>query len=167
DAELLRVASARLRQATRPEFQRVITATSHIPYPLPASKKVFFPSSTARHEAYFDSIHYVHEAIGRYVASLPEKTTLILYGDHVSQSENPALSYFQKEHSGVGCVPLLILSVGEDLSGQQRSGPLARSCELTALDLWRFVHGTIERAAKKGSETTVRSAAPAAPNAPL
>ena len=145
DHHLLAYAARQLNARPGRQFQLVITASSHIPYPVEQSRKVFFPGGTRNEETYFDSIHYVDDSIRRFYEALPRGTTLVLYGDHTSQIANPAVSYAQRMRAGVGCVPFFIVDVGEDLSSLQRtSDAVARSCQLRRLDLLRFVHTRVE-----------------------
>ena len=145
DGVVLDYAAARLRAAGGRHFEIVITATSHIPFPLPPGEKVFFPDEAADRFAYFDSVHYVDAAIGRFVDALPPGTTVVLYGDHISKMENPEVGYSQRLREGEGCVPFLIHMTGRDLRGLQRTGDdLALSCELSSLQAFRLVHRRIE-----------------------
>jgi hypothetical protein len=139
DDRLLEYSARTLARSSGRQFQIVITATSHIPYPLERSRKVFFPDSTDANDAYFDSIHYVDGAIGTYVRQLPAKTTLVLYGDHISKVENASLGYRRREKNGAGCVPFLIHNTGEDLGKLRASGDAA-SCDLTLVEMMRFLH---------------------------
>ncbi len=144
DHVILELATSRLRSRSGRQFQFVITATSHIPYPLERSRRTFFPDETDAEYAYFDSVHYVDAAIGRFVAALPPDTTVVLYGDHVSQVTNEKLGYRQVERDGVGCVPFLIHYVG-DGPAVAPTRPLATSCELDLLDALTLVHRRVEQ----------------------
>ncbi len=142
DGLVLDAAVAQLAKVPARSFVLVITATSHIPFPLAAAERVFFPAEVDPSYAYFDSIHYVDRLIGRFVEALPAGTTVVIYGDHISKVENPELGYRQRLHQGEGCVPFLILESGGDLHGRQRiPEELALSCELTSLHAFRLVQG--------------------------
>ncbi|MEZ4383436.1 MAG: LTA synthase family protein [Nannocystaceae bacterium] len=147
DGVVLDYAAARVAAADGPHFALVITATSHIPFPLPPAEKVFFPGDATDRFAYFDSAHYVDRAIGRFVDALPPGTTVVLYGDHISKMENPDVGYEQRLRDGEGCVPFLIHMTQRDLRGLQTTADeLALSCELTSLEAFRLVHRRIEAA---------------------
>lgn len=158
DAELLGEAATRVGEAEGRVFALVITATSHIPFPLAPAERVFFPSDASPDFAYFDSIHYVDGVIGRFVEELPAGTTVVIYGDHISKIENPAVGYEQRLRDGEGCVPFLILETGADISALQRTGDeLALSCELTSLHAFRFVQGRVEAAFAEEPPTVERA----------
>ncbi len=94
DRKLFDLAGEKLTATQGPHFMLVITATTHIPYPCEdGSPRVFFPSSRDHNESYFDSFHQVDAIIGGFIAALPPATTLILYGDHISQVRNPDIGY--------------------------------------------------------------------------
>ncbi|MEZ4451050.1 MAG: sulfatase-like hydrolase/transferase [Nannocystaceae bacterium] len=182
DTEAWAVDDARLLEGRRrpprrllggPDFEPVITATSHIPFPLAPERRVFFPDDTRDRFAYFDSIHYVDAAIGEFMAALPPGTTVVLYGDHVSKMENPELGYRQQLLGEDGCVPFLILESGADLSPGQRVGPEGDACTLTSLHTFRYVHqvvlaadtGEVAAAGDAGGARAIEAPAPAAPGA--
>jgi len=158
DGELLGTTATRVAEAEGRVFALVITATSHIPFPLAPAQRVFFPSDASPHYAYFDSIHYVDGVIGRFVEELPRGTTVVIYGDHISKIKNPEVGYEQRLRDGEGCVPFLILETGADISGLQRTGDdLALSCELTSLHAFRFVQGRVEAAFADAPPAVARS----------
>ncbi len=142
DGLVLDATVAHVAKAPAPSFVLVITATSHIPFPLAAADRVFFPGENEANYAYFDSIHYVDRLIGNFVEALPPGTTVVIYGDHISKVENAELGYRQRLHQGEGCVPFLILESGADMHQHQRiPDELALSCELTSLHAFRLVQG--------------------------
>ena len=144
DDELLQFAAMDFSAQTGRQFQLAITATSHIPFHnYDRSLARFFPGSTDISESYFDVIHYVDRAVGRFLEALPQETTVVLYGDHVSRVENPALGYRQATWEGVGLVPFLLLETGRDLSRLQRTGEVARAGHLTLLDAVAWVHASL------------------------
>lgn len=146
DGPVLEYAAGALRDREGPVLQLVITATSHIPFhQLDESWQVFFPGSSSTEEKYFDVIHYVDTQIGRFVDALPPKTTVVIYGDHVSQVESPLHGYEQTARDGVGVVPFLIHDTSVDLAASQRTDRdgVAGDGSLTLLDAVRFVHGVI------------------------
>ena len=156
DHRVLEVSAKKLSNGAGKQFQIVITATSHIPFIMEESRKVFYPGEDDAKWAYFDSIHYVDQAIGKYVELLPDGTTLVMYGDHVSQMENPEVGYEQKIRGQDGCVPFLVIDVGGSLGGKQQAGDLATSCELTLLQGMRYVH----RHVAGGAGSTAKAAPP-------
>jgi phosphoglycerol transferase MdoB-like AlkP superfamily enzyme len=151
DADLLRYAAVRVEKASGKFFEMIITATSHIPFPLPREDKVFFPDADDAEWAYFDSQHYVDAAIGRFVDALPAETTLVLYGDHTSQVENAKLDYQHVTRDGAGCVPFFVVDTTLNLAPQQRTGELAESCEVTLLEGLRWFSHTVLATAPRGS----------------
>ena len=147
DHELLQFAAADLTARAGRQFQLAITATSQIPFHnYDRALARFFPGSTSIAENYFDVIHYVDHAIGRYLDALPSATTVVLYGDHVSRVEHAGTGYRQAACDGAGLVPFLVLETGRDLACLQRTRATARDGSLTLLDAARWVHASVARA---------------------
>lgn len=144
DHEMLDYAAHRVAADGAAQLMLVITATSHVPFNYtPHDRRVFFPDSEDRSEAYFDAMHYVDASIGAFIAALPEGTTVVVYGDHSSNVTNEQLGYAQIERDGAGLVPLFLHNVGEDLSQLQRTGRndgLAVSGDVTLLDAMTYLH---------------------------
>jgi hypothetical protein len=144
DDELLQFAAMDFSAQSGRQFQMAITATSHIPFHnYDRTLAGFFPGSGNISENYFDVIHYVDRAVGRYIEALPPETTVVLYGDHIAKIEHPGLGYRPAMCDGVGLVPFLVLETGRDLSRLQRTGNEARDGHLTLLDAVSWVHASI------------------------
>ncbi len=144
DDELLQFAAMDFSAQPGRQFQLAITATSHIPFHNYDRRLAgFFPGSTNIAENYFDVIHYVDRAVGRFLEALPQETTVVLYGDHVSKVEHDSLGYRQAIHEGVGLVPFMVLETGRDLSRLQRTGAAARDGRFTLLDAVSWIHASI------------------------
>ena len=145
DDELLQFAAMDFSAQTGRQFQLAITATSHIPFHnYDRSLARFFPGSANIPESYFDVMHYVDRAVGRFLEALPQETTVVLYGDHTSKVENPALGYRQAMWNDVGLVPFMVLETGRDLSRLQRTGDAARDGHLTLLDAVAWLYASLE-----------------------
>lgn len=145
DEELLQFAAMDFSAQTGRQFQLAITATSHIPFHnYDRQLARFFPGSASIAENYFDVIHYVDRAVGRYIEALPQETTVVLYGDHISKVEHEGLGYRQALFEGVGLVPFMVLETGRDLSRLQRTGENARDGHFTLLDAVAWVHASID-----------------------
>lgn len=148
DDEVLQFAARELRAQNGRQFQMVITATSHIPFPTYDRRRdTFFPGSGDLAERYLDVIHYVDESIGRFVDSLPPKTTVVLYGDHISKAEIPLVNYHQAYGDGIGLVPFMVLETGSNLADTQRTRAtqVALGGGLTLLDAINWVHLSVAR----------------------
>lgn len=144
DDDLLQFAAMDFSARPGRQFQLAITATSHIPFHnYDKSLARFFPGSASIAENYFDVMHYVDRAIGRYVEALPPETTVVLYGDHISKVEHASLGYRQALWEGVGLVPFLVLETGRNLSRLQRTLETARDGHLTLLDAAQWVHASV------------------------
>jgi hypothetical protein len=146
DGPVLEYAAAAFRDREGPALQIVITATSHIPFHRMDERwKVFFPGSTSTEEKYFDVMHYVDTQVGRFLDALPPETTVVVYGDHISQVESLPHGYAQTTRDGVGVVPFLVHDTSLDLAASQRTSRqgVAGDGSLTLLDAVRFVHGVV------------------------
>ena len=83
DAELFKLSSQELRQATRPQFHFIITLDSHAPFNLIDDQEhQVFPNTQAWRENYFNSARWLDNLLRDYMDSLPSGTLVILYGDH-------------------------------------------------------------------------------------
>jgi hypothetical protein len=147
DDALLRWTAGHVTQTSTagklPQFTLAITATSHIPYPVPSADREFFPDRTAAEWAYFDSVHWVDAAVGRFVAALPPETTVVLYGDHISRVENPELGYTQVLRGEDGCTPFAVVDTSEALASRQLTKDLATTCDVSLLEAVRYVHAVV------------------------
>ncbi|MFN8653190.1 MAG: LTA synthase family protein [Gemmatimonadales bacterium] len=145
DDDLLQFAAMDFSAQSGRQFQLAITATSHIPFHnYDRTLARFFPGSASIAENYFDVIHYVDRAVGRYLDALPQETTVVLYGDHVSKVEHEGLGYRQAMWGGVGLVPFIVLETGRDLSRLQRTGAESRDGHLTLLDTVTWLHASVD-----------------------
>lgn len=142
DDAVLEAAAADLARQCGKWFQMIITASSHSPFHhMPTEDPVFFPRSGDLAHNYLDVMHYVDEAIGEYVDSLPAGTLLVLYGDHSSGVEREDLGYRETLYRGVGVVPLFLYRAGDDLAGTSTAPPsLTGTGALTLLEAMRYVH---------------------------
>jgi hypothetical protein len=83
DAELFKLSSREIGQATRPQFHFIITLDSHAPFNLiDEGEKKIFPGTSIWRENYFNSARLLDGALRDYIESLPSGTLVILYGDH-------------------------------------------------------------------------------------
>jgi len=83
DAELFKLSSQELRQATRPQFHFIITLDSHAPFNLmDDQEQQIFRNTPSWRENYFNSARLLDNLLRDYVESLPSGTLVILYGDH-------------------------------------------------------------------------------------
>ncbi len=91
-------------------FEFTITGTSHTPFrfSLENHPRTFFPDQHDRSYTYFDTINYVDATIGEYVDKLPVGTVVLLYGDHWSRVENPAIHYNSQLIDEFGIVPAVL-----------------------------------------------------------
>lgn len=125
-------------------FAFIITVTSHGPFntlPENAVRLISNPSTAA--EMYFNTIHFVDRELESFVDRLPKGTTLVIYGDHVSQVKHPG--YDPGIIGRREFVPLYIHNVGEDLSQSQltRSKAIATDGELNFIDVWAYLRANL------------------------
>ena len=153
DDELLQFAAMDFSALSGRQFQLAITHTSQIPFHnYDISLARFFPGSTTIAEKYFDVMHYVDRAIGRYLEALPAETTVVLYGDHVSRVEHASLGYRQAHWEESGLVPFMLLETGRNLSPLQRTRETARDGHLTLLDAAQWIKASIALACEMGRD---------------
>jgi phosphoglycerol transferase MdoB-like AlkP superfamily enzyme len=98
------------RTETKRFFEFSITGTSHTPFgfSLEEFPRTFFPDEDGRDYAYFDTIAYVDDAIGKYVDGLPDDTVVLIYGDHWSRVDNPEIGYHSQMIDEFGIVPAIL-----------------------------------------------------------
>lgn len=144
DDDLLQFAAMDFSARSGRQFQLAITATSQ---PLfrnyDRDLAHFFPGSALQTEQYFDVMHYVDSALGRYLQALPAETTVVLYGSRTSGVEHRGVGYRSRPADAPGLVPFLVLETGRDLSLLQRTGEIARNGELTLQDAARWIHASL------------------------
>lgn len=109
DGRLFRYATATRKNQSR-FFEFTITGTSHTPFrfSLEGHKRTFFPTEDDRDYTYFDTLNYVDAVMGRYVDELPQGTVVLIYGDHWSRVDNPAISYRSELIDEFGIVPAIL-----------------------------------------------------------
>jgi hypothetical protein len=144
DDDLLQFAAMDFASRSGRQFQLAITATSQpLFHNYDRELARFFPGSSAQSEQYFDVMHYVDSAIGRYLQALPAETTVVLYGSRTSGVEHRGVGYRSRPADGPGLVPFLVLETGRDVSLLQRTGDAARSGEFTLQDAARWIHASL------------------------
>ncbi|HSB55891.1 MAG TPA: sulfatase-like hydrolase/transferase [Gemmatimonadales bacterium] len=144
DDDLLQFAAMDFTARNGRQFQLAITATSQpLFHNYDRGLARFFPGSAQQSEQYFDVMHYVDSAIGRYLQALPAETTVVLYGSRTSGVEHRGVGYRSRPADGPGLVPFLVLETGRDLSLLQRTGDSARQGEFTLQDAARWIHASL------------------------
>lgn len=145
DDDLLQFAAMDFSARPGRQFQLVISATSQPPFHnYDRTLARFFPGSESVAELYFDVMHYVDRAIGRYLRSLPAETTVVLYGSQASMTEHSPIGYDQRLGESRELVPFMVLETGRDLAGLQRTRPLAQTGTFTLLDAAQWVRASLE-----------------------
>lgn len=161
DRELLLLSARLLNGADTPQSQLVITYTSHTPFVMlpDDADRPFANPDDAVHLRYFNSIHYVDDAIGEYLDALPDGTTVVIYADHEGAAGYDAR---HRAHGEPELIPVMVWRKGEDLSTRQRSAamPEARSAEWSIIDIAGWVRASFDHAA----EVTPTPAPAPAPN---
>lgn len=144
DDDLLQFAAMDFAARSGRQFQLAITATSQPLYHnYDRDLARHFPGSLKPAEQYFDVMHYVDGAIGRYLEALPAETTVVLYGSRTSGVELRAINYRSRPPEAPGLVPFLVLETGRDLSLLQRTREVALQGEFTLLDAARWIHASL------------------------
>jgi len=152
DRELLQLSARLLNGAATPQSQLVITYTSHTPFVMlpDDADRPFANPDDAVHLRYFNSIHYVDDAIGGYLESLPDGTTVVIYADHEGAAEYDARRRVRGEPE---LIPVMVWRKGEDLSTRQRSAsmPEAQAGVWSIIDIAGWVRASFEHAADQNS----------------
>lgn len=153
DSDLLPIARQwldRPGKATRKNFLFIILTTSHWPYDmLLEQEKTIFPGAADEDQNYFNSMRYVDVALGQFIGSLPEGTTVLVYGDHTANVQYGSFAS-DRENDGsevTEFVPGILHQVGVDLASQQRTRqlPIATDGSLTQVDLGMFLRHCVEQ----------------------
>lgn len=144
DDDLLQFAAMDFAARSGRQFQLAITSTSQPLYHnYDRALARYFPGTHQQSEQYFDVMHYVDSAIGRYLSALPAETTVVLYGSRTSGVEHRGIGYRSRPPDGPGLVPFLVLETGRDLSLLQRTTESARQGEFTLQDAARWIHASL------------------------
>jgi phosphoglycerol transferase MdoB-like AlkP superfamily enzyme len=146
DRDVLSVSSKELHESGGKTFHFIITLTSHTPFTLiPPAERQIFPNEADMGEGYFNSIRYLDNALKAYVESLPDGTTVMIYGDHAASITYG--DYDSNSEPPTDCVPCMIYKKGEDLSTRQltRDTPLAKGGSLTLVDLATYLRTQVKR----------------------
>lgn len=144
DDDLLQFAAMDFASRSGRQFQLAITSTSQPLYHnYDRTLARFFPGSASLAEQYFDVMHYVDAALGRYLAALPGEVTVVLYGTRTSGVEHKPLGYRSRPADGAGLVPLLVLETDRDLSLLQRTRDRALQGEFTLQDAARWIRASL------------------------
>jgi phosphoglycerol transferase MdoB-like AlkP superfamily enzyme len=129
DEDFLQQSIAKLQGLPQPFLATVITISSHTPFQIPADLQTLtIPTDvqlTATQHDYLESLHYVDQAIGDFIAGLKtaglyDNSVIFIYGDHESfTSISKALGTDRQTLPGISDsqVPLLILAPGLNLQG--------------------------------------------------
>lgn len=141
----------RLMQKQRTEtdrfFEFSITGTSHTPFgfSLEDFPRTFFPDKDGRDYAYFDTIAYVDNAIGKYVDGLPDDTVVMIYGDHWSRVDNPEIGYQSQMIDEFGIVPAILFrkTKGKIAPLFSVDATLAQSAQLRLVDVTAWLRRSL------------------------
>jgi len=155
DADVLDCVLEQLTNPT-PACVFAITLDTHVPFrQLEPPEMKLFPNPDNDAERFLNSANYLDGCLKKFVAQMPDGTTLVLYGDHT-----PALNgagYKSDVSNGKDYVRCLIYRKGADLAAKQetRDSALATNGTLNLLDVLSYVRSSIE----KGEQPRVVSSA--------
>jgi hypothetical protein len=144
DQDVLRLSSHILRESHEPTCHFIISLTSHTPYnyvtPLPDYP---YPRPASKAEWYFDSMRYLDDCLQEYVKSLPEHTTLVIYGDHCT--EVASADFTSDRGDNAEYVPCFIYDTDRDLAAEQltRHEPISVDGTLNLLDISTYLRNRI------------------------
>ena len=83
DKDVFQFSSNIIGEPDRKICHFIITLTSHGPYTfLLDSEKELFPDPSNLEENYLNSMRYFDRALQSYIESLPDETSVVIYGDH-------------------------------------------------------------------------------------
>lgn len=148
DHVLFDVAATELESHEQPSFAFLVTVSSHGPFnALPEGEPRLFEKPKTAAQRYFNSMSYVDRALEAFIGKLPAGTTVVLYGDHVSQVDHPG--YDPGIDGRREFVPLYIHTVGADLSTVQatRHQPIATEGRLNFVDVSAYLRAMAIRSA--------------------
>jgi len=155
DAALLDCMSAALRTNTH-AYVFGITLDTHAPFQqLSPGEMEIFPQPASAVERYLNALRYLDNCLRRFVADLPEGTTLVLYGDHTAAFSTDV---FQSDVvAGIDYVECLIFKKGVDLTGLQKTRDTAIAVDgrLNLLDMLNYLRSSVEKAAPAHSTRVV------------
>lgn len=143
DAEIFRCAQESLRTHKR-AFVFVITLDTHSPFNMieeSEQKLVRNPSGLV--ERYLNSARHLDECLRDFMASIPEGTIVLLYGDHTASIKD---EFFQSDVvNGKEFVPCLIYQKGADLSRfqQTRHQEVSTNGTFNILDVLGYIRNSI------------------------
>jgi phosphoglycerol transferase MdoB-like AlkP superfamily enzyme len=154
DGDLFTVSLLRIREhlrdSTEPLSHFVMTGgATHFPFStLLDSEKELYPGSHVLRENYFNSFRYFDNRLRDYIAGLPLKTTLVIYGDHPAGSEVANGDFAPDRDANGEYVPCLIHVVGENIRPLQktRDTPQAFDGSLTMVDVMNYVRNSVKAA---------------------
>jgi phosphoglycerol transferase MdoB-like AlkP superfamily enzyme len=145
DDELLDLARSQLDEHDGPLFHFLITVTSHTPFNLlPSDREELFPGGSGIGPGYFNSMRYLDDSLEKYIESLPDGTTVVIYGDHAAGVDWN--DYHSDRDTRRDYVPCFIYKQGSNLGAQQRTRGerIALDGSLTLLDLVAYLRAQIQ-----------------------
>jgi phosphoglycerol transferase MdoB-like AlkP superfamily enzyme len=157
DADVLGCVLEQLTNPT-PACVFAITLDTHVPFrQLESSEMKVFPNPESDAERFLNAANYLDGCLKKFVAEMPEGTTLVLYGDH-TPSLNGA-GYKSDVVNGKDYVRCLIYQKGANLAATQqtRDSAIATDGTLNLLDVLSYVRSSIENGERP---RVVSSAAP-------
>lgn len=147
DDQLFELAEAKRDHQDR-FFEFTVTGTSHSPFrfSLGDHQRQFFANDFDRQLMYFGTVHYVDASLAKYVAGLPDKTVVLIYGDHWSRVEVPELGYASEVIQGFGVVPVVMFRKTADGVEPLAEIPdeLAKSANLHLVDVTSWFRSSLD-----------------------
>jgi hypothetical protein len=144
DAALLKCLSEVLLSRSR-VYLFGITLDTHTPFQqLDAKEMEIFPRPDGPVERYLNSLRYLDNCLRNFVNSMPNGTTLVLYGDHTTSMST---ELFQSDIAqGKEYVEALIFQKGCNLASAQHSREqiIARDGSLNLLDVLTYLRNSVD-----------------------
>jgi arylsulfatase A-like enzyme len=144
DKEVLDLSSHLLRESREPTCHFIITLTSHTPFIYVTPQADYpYPHPANKAESYFNSMRYLDDCLKEYIMSLPNHTTVVIYGDHCTEVETA--NFASDRGDNAEYVPCFIYDSDRDLAEEQRTRnePISINGELNLLDVSTYLRNRV------------------------
>lgn len=142
DDEVLQFSAKLMSETDQPTFHFIITITSHGPFNrVPDEQNELYRHPQNITQAYLNSMRYVDNSLKRYFAALPDRTTVVLYGDHES-----GVGGYTSDGDRDRSIPWLFCIKEDGAIKQPHLHPddLPANTELSQLDMATYLRKSLE-----------------------
>jgi hypothetical protein len=170
DRDVLALAAQKLRTATEPTCEFIITLTTHVPYrQLAANEMEIFPRPRTTVQNYINNMRYLDNCLRDFIVSLGSGVTVMIYADHPTEDGE---GDFSPDRSGAReYIPCFIYDSDQNLADLQktRKESLAYDGSLNLVDVVNYLRHQIEKSSEQrqtplGNDPRAGQARPVAAN---